>query len=171
MMGITTVKSQKDMIKKVNSRSHTTPTLNIPDPVNNRQRHTFELLHDPSYTVYVAIDDENMYDTLKDNLSTGRPHYTPSMGLSEFVSRIEYHGEFDATVTETTNVDSVNPYDESVDMFESGSITIERFPKDMEQTDFGRKTTVFDQYVIGDDVILADGMTVYELDGDLVAPM
>lgn len=171
MMGITTVKSQKSVTEKVNSRSHTTPTLNIPDPLNNRQRHTFELLHEPSYTVYVAIDDNSMYDTLRDNLSSGRPHYTPSMGLSEFVSRIEYRGEFDATVTETTNVDSVNPYDDSVDMFESGSITIERFPRDMEQTDFGRKTTEFDQYVIGDDVILADEMSAYLIDGDVVAPM
>ena len=171
MMGITTVKSQKSMIERVNSRSHTTPTLNIPDPVNNRQRHTFELLHEPSYTVYVAIDDNEMSDTLRDNLSTGRPHYTPSMGLSEFVSRIEYHGEFDANVTETTNLDSVNPYDESVDMFKSGSITIERFPKDMEQTDFGRKTTEFDQYVIGDDVTLGEKIPAYLINGDVVAPM
>lgn len=171
MMGITTVKSQKSMIKKVNSRSHTTPTLNIPDPVNNRQRHTFELLHEPSYTVYVAIDDDEMYETLRNNLSSGRPHYTPSMGLSEFISRIEYHGEFNANVTETTNLDSVNPYDESVDMFKSGSITIERFPRDMKQTNFSRKTTEFDQYVIGDDVTLDDEMIVYEIDGGFVAPM
>lgn len=50
-----------------------------------------ELLRDPSYILYVNLTDR--MDELKSRLKNERSVYTPCMGLSEFLAKLEYISE------------------------------------------------------------------------------
>jgi CRISPR-associated protein Cas5h len=76
----------------VNSRGGG-PKLSTPNPEKGRQRHTYEVLVNPSYRVYFSSKDKQ--DMLKDYLEEGKSYYTPSMGLSEFLASVNYIGEFE----------------------------------------------------------------------------
>jgi len=67
------------------------PLKNIPDwnkPINP---YPMELLRGPSYILYVSLSDS--MDELISRIKTGRYVYTPCMGLSEFLSGLEYISE------------------------------------------------------------------------------
>lgn len=98
-------------LQKVNSRGGG-PTVVFTDPSYNRQQHNYEVLVDPAYRVYLWLEDEDRLDELDERLASGRSHYTPTLGLSEYLASVEWVGRFDVTPVEDdgpVEVDSAVP--------------------------------------------------------------
>lgn len=100
-----------------------------------RQRNIYEVLTNPSYTVWVALNDNEFYDRLRSHLSSGTSYYTPTMGKSEYIADIEYLGEFDILESDTKSVDTLAPINE-VKMEQD--ISVERVPAYNTKNDDGR---------------------------------
>lgn len=127
--------------------------LSTPDASKARQRQNFEVLSDVEYRVDCWIDDDDAYTDLKTHLENDTAVYTPSLGLSEFLATIEYHGEYTPQPVATDDpvtVDSTVPGGTSVLIpSREATATIERSPAIMETTDAtgpdgpGRRTTAY----------------------------
>jgi CRISPR-associated protein Cas5h len=128
--------------------------VRYPDSTDNRQIHNYEVLSNPAYRVDVAVEDEEFYTALKTHLEAGTSYYPPSMGLSEYLASVEYHGEFEPEPVEfdgSVSIESVVP--EIVDdIIPSADSThrVERMPGFMEAHDGGRRTTAFTDYAFAD---------------------
>ncbi|EMA56844.1 type I-B CRISPR-associated protein Cas5b [Halococcus thailandensis] len=119
----------------------------------DRQRDTYEMLVDPIYRIYVALDDRDVHDELRERLEDSRYHYSPALGLSECIADIRNVDVHSVESASTDVVDSA-AYDASTVIPRPGiTIKRERAPLYMEATDNGRKTTAFDNitYATGDD--------------------
>lgn len=82
------------------------PKVIFTDSEINRQQHNYEVLADPAYRIYLWLENETRLDELDDLLRAGKSHYTPSLGLSEYLASIQYVGRFDVqSVDETAPVD------------------------------------------------------------------
>jgi CRISPR-associated protein Cas5h len=124
--------------------------VRYPDSTDNRQIHSYEVLVNPAYRIDVAVEDGKFYSALKTHLETGTSYYPPSMGLSEYLASVEYHGEFKPTTVESgdsVSVESVVPevVDDVVPSADS-THRVERMPGFMEAHDGGRRTTEFTDY-------------------------
>jgi CRISPR-associated protein Cas5h len=154
--------------------------IRYPDSTSNRQQQNYEYLVDPAYRIDVAIEDSEFYADLKDHLQRGEFVYTPSLGLSECLAQVEFHGTFTPDPVQETDknrmsVNSAVP--NSVDaVVPNGRIETERSPAAMEAgANHGRTTTAFTTYAYtpsGDsiDVLLnpdLDG-SVADVDGQRV---
>ena len=62
---------------------------NIP-AYNEATQIPMELLRNPSFLIYVHLDDNSMLSELLSRLKTNRYVYTPCLGLSEFLASVEY---------------------------------------------------------------------------------
>lgn len=132
-------------------------SVKLPDPTNPRQQHNYEVLVDPGYRIDVALADEEQYQRLRDMLAAGKSHYVPSLGLSEHLAEIKYHGEFDINPADTTEggclaVDSTVPGGfENVVMEPERRCQVEESPAFMQRDDGGRSTTAFTTYAFNPD--------------------
>ena len=125
-----------------------------PDSTLNRQLHSYELLVDPAYRIDVAVEDESFYRALSDRLDTGTMHYPVSMGLSEYLAWIEFHGELavEPHDHESVEVDSAVPAGAGSVVPREGVRThVERMPAFMEADEHGRRTTGFGEYTFTTD--------------------
>jgi len=128
--------------------------VRYPDSTDNRQIHSYEVLVNPAYRIDIAVEDKEFYTALKTHLEAGTSYYPPSMGLSEYLASVEYHGEFEPIPIESddsVSVESVVP--ELVDgVVPSADTThrVERMPSFMEAHDGGRRTTEFTDYAFAD---------------------
>jgi CRISPR-associated protein Cas5h len=136
-------------------------SVRLPDPTTLRQQHNYEILVDPAYRIDVALADEEVYAELRETLAAGESHYVPSLGLSEHLADIEYHGEFDVSdgpQTDTVEVDSAVPNAvDDVVLKEGTRCQIEESPAFMESDAGGRTTTGFTNYAYNPD---ADSLEV-----------
>lgn len=138
---------------KLKSPSGSTKGVKLiyPDTEQSRQLHNYELLVDPVYRIDVALDDETFYEELRSHLKAGTSVYTPSLGLSECLARVDYLGEFEPEPVETDDdvvavqsalpdaLDGVTPTDVPY--------ATEQSPGEMEATFGGRTTTGFVDWV------------------------
>jgi CRISPR-associated protein Cas5h len=149
--------------------------VQYPDSTDNRQIHSYEVLVNPVYRIDVAVEDPEFYAALKEHLEAGKSYYPPSLGLSEYLASVEYHGEFEPTHlegTEGVSVESVVP-DIVDDIVPTPGSThrVERMPGVMEAHDGGRRTTEFIDYAFTESGTLkinTDTGTPVELDGRVV---
>lgn len=129
--------------------------VQLPDPTTLRQQHNYEVLVDPEYRIDVALADETRYRQLEDALSAGKSHYVPSLGLSEHLAEIDYHGEFDVDGDESAGVvevDSAVPDAiENVKMEPETRCSTEQSPAFMTTDGGGRTTTAFTSYAYNPD--------------------
>lgn len=130
--------------------------VEYPDSTDNRQIHSYELLVQPAYRIDVAVEDREFYNTLRHRLETGTSYYPPSMGLSEFLAWIEFHGEHSvdqSKQTGATTVDSAVPggVEEAVPSVGTNYV-VERVPGFMEVHENGRRTTGYVDYALSPDV-------------------
>lgn len=128
--------------------------VRYPDSTDNRQIHSYEVIVGPAYRIDVAVEDEEFYTALKAHLEAGTSYYPPSMGLSEYLVSVEYHGEFEPTPIESDDsvgIESVVPevVDDVVPSADS-THRVERMPAFMEAHDGGRRTTEFIDYAFAD---------------------
>jgi CRISPR-associated protein Cas5h len=100
-----------------------------------RQRNIYEVLTKPKYTIWVALENKNFYNKLKNHLKSGTSYYTPTMGKSEYIADIDYLGEFDVSETDTSEVETVVPIDEANT---NQNLAVERVPAYNTSNDDGR---------------------------------
>ena len=131
--------------------------VKLPDPTKLRQQHNYEVLVNPAYRIDVALSNQERYEQLRKFLATGRSHYVPSLGLSEHLAEIEYHGEFNVGPVNfpdngSVEVDSTVPGGfEDVLMKEGHRCQVEESPAFMESDENGRSTTAFTTYAFNPD--------------------
>lgn len=132
-------------------------SVKLPDPTKLRQQHNYEVLVDPAYRIDVALDDQERYEQLRDRLTAGKSHYVPSLGLSEHLADIEYHGQFDVEPDGSPNdenieIDSTVPGGfEDVVMETDRRCQVEESPAFMRSDGGGRSTTAFTTYAFSPD--------------------
>lgn len=144
-------------------------SVKLPDPTDLRQQHNYEVLVDPAYRIDVAIADEGRYRELREALAAGKSHYVPSLGLSEHLAEIEFHGEFtidDGPSDEIVDIDSAvpNAVDDVVPC-PSVRCGIEESPAFMTGDAGGRTTTSFTGYAYNPD---AEPLAVRDVDASVV---
>lgn len=145
--------------------------LGLVDSTKNRQQHNYEVLVEPSYRIDLWLEDDETYTHLRDMLEEGRSHYVPSLGLSEHLAEVEYHGEFevdDGVADGEADVSSTVPGDNVIP--ENGTrFRMEKPPAFMEKESGGRRTTAFVSYSYSPDAetlrVDADRVSTKEVDG------
>ena len=135
--------------------AHGKISVKFPDSTKLRQQHNYEVLVEPAYRIDVALADDDRYDRLRELLAAGKSHYVPSLGLSEHLAEIEYHGEFDigaGTNDGRTAVDSAVPNAVDDVVIDAGSrCGVEESPAFMRADSGGRTTTAFTTYAYSPD--------------------
>jgi CRISPR-associated protein Cas5h len=130
-------------------------SIKLPNPAKLRQQHNYEVLVDPAYRIDVALADEKRYEQLKEALEAGKSHYVPSLGLSEYLAEIEYHGEFEiesGPPTGEVTVDSAVP--DAIDdviLVPETRCQVEESPAFMTADEEGRTTTTYTTYTYNPD--------------------
>ncbi|KDE59361.1 CRISPR-associated protein Cas5 [Halostagnicola sp. A56] len=130
-------------------------SIKLPDPSKPRQQHNYEVLVEPAYRIDVWLSDDERYEQLRSLLESGESYYVPSLGLSEYLATIDYHGQFpieSGPDGETVTVDSTVP--EAVDSIVPEPDTryqVEQTPAFMERDKGGRTTKAFVSYVYNPD--------------------
>ncbi len=130
-------------------------SIKLPDPSKPRQQHNYEVLVDPAYRIDVWLSDDERYEQLRSLLESGESYYVPSLGLSEHLATVDYHGEFPITPgpdSETVAIDSTVP--EAVDSIVPEPDTryqIEQTPAFMQRDEDGRTTSAFVSYAYNPD--------------------
>lgn len=158
-MPMNTLSTAASDLRSLNGRGKI--SVKLPDPTVLRQQHNYEVLVEPEYRIDVALADEQRYRELRELLEAGRSHYVPSLGLSEYLAELDYHGEFDVSDgpgDEVITVDSAVP--NAVDDVILGPETrcqVEESPAFMTTDDGGRTTTAFTTYTYSPD---AEGLDV-----------
>lgn len=142
-MAINTLSTNSNAMKTVSGSSI---SITLPDSTENRQQHIYETLVNPSYRIDIWLEDDELYDEFRTHLENGTSVYTPSLGLSEHLASITYHGEFEPTVSSSDNkqheIDSVIPRQTTKIIPQSNrSHSIERSPSEMEANETGRIRT------------------------------
>ena len=147
MLGLST--NPDEHFENAGGTGQKTVKVRYPDSTSNRQLHSYELLVNPAYRIDVAVEDEDFYRALAHRLSTNTTYYPLSMGLSEYLAWVEFHGEHtvDACDGDTVKVNSAVPTGmESVVPQEGVRTQVERMPSFMEADEYGRRTTSFEDY-------------------------
>lgn len=147
MLGLST--NPDEHFERQGGTGNKTVQVRYPDSTLNRQLHSYELLVNPVYRVDVAVEDESFYRALAGRLDAGTAYYPLSMGLSEYLAWVEFHGEFtvERQSDDTSEVDSVVPTGAGSVLPHEGIRThVERMPAFMETDENGRRTTGFGEY-------------------------
>lgn len=154
------------------SRGHA--RVSFPDPTELRQQHNYEVLVEPAYRIDLQLADESVYRALRTHLEDGTSHYVPSLGLSEHLAEIEYHGECDVEpdgVSEEVRVDSaIVERVDSVELEPGLECRVERSPGYMTATDGGRTTDGFVSYAFSPaaEALLVHDVETHTVDGRTV---
>ncbi len=163
-MPMNTLSTAAGDLTSLNSRGKI--SIKLPDPTNLRQQHNYEVLVEPAYRIDVWLADADRFEDLASILDAGKSHYVPSLGLSEHLADIEYHGVFDvesiSEEAEQVEVDSAVPggFDDVI-MDTGHRCQIEESPAFMATDEGGRTTTGFTTYAYNPD---AGPLTVSDAD-------
>ena len=152
-MPMNTLSTANENLQSLNSRGKI--SVKLPDPTALRQQHNYEVLVDPAYRIDVALADDEWYHKLRETLEAGKSHYVPSLGLSEHLAEIEYHGEFEieaGPAGSKIKVDSAVPNAvENVVPEPEIRCQVEESPAFMTTDSGGRTTTNFTTYTYNPD--------------------
>jgi len=122
------------------------------------QRINHNVLRDVSYRIDIWISNKQLYTELKEKLQAGKSHYTPTLGLSEFIATVTYHGEFEPKKINSnseTEIESAIPGETADICVQPGEpITSEHSPSEMKRTETplpNRQTSEFTTYKLRED--------------------
>jgi CRISPR-associated protein Cas5h len=144
-------------------------SVKLPNPTKLRQQHNYEVLVEPAYRIDVALADDERYEQLRETLAAGKSHYVTSLGLSEHLAELDFHGEFAVGAGpdgDVVGVDSAVP--DAVDDVVLDPDTrcgIEESPAFMTADSGGRTTTAFTAYAYNPD---AGALRVQDIDASHV---
>jgi CRISPR-associated protein Cas5h len=152
-MPMNTLSTADEAMQSLNS--YGSIRVKLPDPTKLRQQHNYEVLVDPAYRIDVYLDDPGTFEELETMLASNRSHYVPSLGLSEHLAELEYHGTFDVEPGPSDGVVSVdsavpNAVDDVVPDADE-RCQLEESPAFMARDDGGRTTTAFTSYAYNPD--------------------
>lgn len=119
-------------IKKVNIAFNLLDTEKVASSFFNIRQRTqieFELLKDPSFRLFISLEDEIVFNELVKRIKENCTHFTPYLGLSQFTATVEFKrvtgvklltaNDFEEVVTAVnlSNTDQDDPiqFDHSVD--------------------------------------------------------
>lgn len=152
-MPMNTLSTADGNLQSLNSRGKL--SVKLPDPTTLRQQHNYEVLVDPAYRIDIWLADDDHYRELRDMLEAGKSHYIPSLGLSEHLAELEYHGEFEVEPGpsgEQVEVDSAVPDAVEDVVLEPGTrCQVEESPAFMTADAGGRTTAGFTAYAYNPD--------------------
>jgi CRISPR-associated protein Cas5h len=152
-MPINSLSTAAENLRSLNGRGKI--SVKIPDPTDLRQQHNYEVLVDPAYRIDIALADDEQYEELREMLEAGKSHYIPSLGLSEHLAELDFHGEFDVEPgSDEGSVWSDSAVPDAVDevVLDSGTrCGIEDSPAFMAADSGGRTTTAFVSYAYNPD--------------------
>ncbi|WP_049972559.1 type I-B CRISPR-associated protein Cas5b [Haladaptatus cibarius] len=152
-MPMNTLSTANEAMQSLNSRGKV--SVKLPDPTKLRQQHNYEVLVDPAYRLYVWFANDDRFGELAAMLEDGRSHYVPSLGLSEHLAELDYHGisEVETGPTEgLVSVDSAVPNAvERVIPEKEARCQVEESPAFMTADAGGRTTTGFTSYAYNPD--------------------
>jgi len=158
-MPMNTLSTASGNLQSLNGRGKL--SIKLPDPTTLRQQHNYEVLVEPAYRIDISLSDDEWYTDLRAMLEAGKSHYIPSLGLSEHLAEIEYHGEFDVDAgpqSKSVAVDSAVPNAVDDVVLDAGTrCQIEESPAFMQADAGGRTTTGFTTYSYNPD---AEPLTV-----------
>lgn len=171
-MPMNTLSTANESLQSLNPQGKL--SMKLPDPTKLRQQHNYEVLVEPAYRIDVALADDARYRELRTHLADGTSHYVPSLGLSEHLARLDYHGEHaiePGPDGDVVSVDSAVPHAvDSVVPEPETRCQVEESPAFMEADAGGRTTRSFTPYaynpdagplsVRGIDAAVVDGRTV-----------
>ncbi len=172
-MPMNTLSTASGNLQSLNGRGKL--SVKLPDPTTLRQQHNYEVLVDPAYRIDVTLSDTDRYVELREMLASGKSHYVPSLGLSEHLAEIEYHGEFTVEARQPEEspmaIDSAVPNAVDDVVIEVGTrCQIEESPAFMQADDGGRTTTGFTTYSYNPDAepLLVRNVEASHVDGRTV---
>lgn len=152
-MPMNTLSTASEAMRSLNGQGKV--SVKLPDPSKLRQQHNYEVLVDPAYRLDVWLDDDERFQELASLLDDNRSHYVPSLGLSEHLAELEYHGTFDVESGPSDGhvaVDSAVPNAVDQVVPDAGSrCQVEESPAFMERDSGGRTTTGFTSYTYNPD--------------------
>lgn len=152
-MPMNTLSTADSNLQSLNGRGKI--SIQLPDPTALRQQHNYEVLVEPAYRIDVSLANSDRYEELKELLSAGKSYYVPSLGLSEYLAEIEYHGEYDVQeipVEDSVEIDSAVPGAvEDVVIDVDTRCQVEESPAFMTTDAGGRTTTAFTTYTYNPD--------------------
>lgn len=152
-MPVNTLSTANEAMTSLNPRGKI--SVKLPDPTKLRQQHNYEVLVDPSYRIDLWLQDDERFTELASMLDDGRSHYVPSLGLSEHLAELDYHGTFEVQAGPDDGdvaVDSAVPNAvEDVIPDPEARCQIEESPAFMEADSGGRTTTRFTSYAYNPD--------------------
>jgi len=167
-MPMNTLSTANEHLHSLNPRGKL--SIKLPDPTKLRQQHNYEVLVEPGYRIDISLADEERYQELRRTLASGESHYVPSLGLSEYLADIEYHGEYDVEPEPNggvVSVDSAIP-DAIDDVIPraNGRCQVEQSPAFMTADSGGRTTTAFTSYTYSPDAepVDVDGINASRVD-------
>lgn len=171
-MPVNTLSTAKEAMTSLNARGKL--SIRLPNPTKLRQQHNYEVLVDPAYRLDVWLSDDDRFEELASTLAAGKSHYTPSLGLSEYLAEIQYHGMFEVESGPSENVVDVdsaipNAVDRIVPEPET-RCQLETSPAFMTTDEGGRTTTAFTSYAYNPDAepLGVRGQTTATVDGRTV---
>lgn len=152
-MPMNTLSTADGNLQSLNGRGKL--SVKLPDPTTLRQQHNYEVLVEPAYRIDLTLEDEARYRELQKTLEAGKSYYVPSLGLSEYLAQIDYHGEFDVEPGprgDQVKVDSAVPNAVEDVVLEPGTrCQVEESPAFMTRDTGGRTTTGFTAYTYNPD--------------------
>jgi len=89
-------------------------------------------LEELRYRIYFSINDSITYEQLRETLRKGKAYYPPYLGLSEFLARIEFLGEFQAQKVKKGDIVQVNSIIKA---------------EQLEIVDYGERFSLFPEYM------------------------
>lgn len=166
-MPVNALSTAAENLRSLNGRGKI--SVKIPDATDLRQQHNYEVLVEPAYRIDVALADRKRYGELRETLEAGKSHYIPSLGLSEHLAELDFHGEFDiesGAEAGPVAVDSAVPNAIDDVVLDPGTrCGIEESPAFMSADSGGRTTTAFTTYAYNPD---AEPVTVQNTQTSLV---
>lgn len=152
-MPMNTLSTADEAMTSLNARGKI--SVKLPDPSKLRQQHNYEVLVDPAYRIDLWLADEERFEELASMLDDGRSHYVPSLGLSEHLAELDYHGTFEVNPGPSDGdvaVESAVP-NAVADVIPDPETRcqIEESPAFMAADDGGRTTTGFTSYAYNPD--------------------
>lgn len=166
-MPMNTLSTAGEDMRSLNPRGNV--SVKLPNPTKPRQQHNYEVLVDPAYRIDLWLADEERYRDLRATLASGRSHYVPSLGLSEHLAEIEYHGEMEIEAgarSSEVQVDSAVPgVTDQIIPDPSIRHQMEQSPAFMETDAGGRTTSAFAAYAYNPD---AGPLSVRDVETNIV---
>ncbi len=135
--------------------------------IKNRTQIPIEFVKNPKYRIFVIVEDQNIYEKLKEMLKNKKTYYTVYLGITECIADYEFIGEFEVNQTENNYCDSIVPEEffNSVKIDENYDIHIESVPIEIDKN---RTTKSIKKFLISKKTEFKENIDLYKVGDEFV---